>query len=145
VTGNPFLDLVALPIAFGLFGFIEPCSIGSTLIFVKAMEGKPAPVKLAQVSLFAGFRAPRRCPFPRSSCATPRSIRARASSSGRGPTWAFINWFLYHALKKRGFHERAHRLRRSLGSFSSKAGFATTTTPSRAKGTARASSLGPGC
>jgi cytochrome c-type biogenesis protein len=57
VTGNPFLDLVALPIAFGLFGFIEPCSIGSTLIFVKAMEGKPAPVKLAQVSLFAGFRA----------------------------------------------------------------------------------------
>jgi hypothetical protein len=57
VTGNPFLDLVALPIAFGLFGFIEPCSIGSTLIFVKAMEGKPAPVKLAQVSLFAGSRA----------------------------------------------------------------------------------------
>jgi cytochrome c-type biogenesis protein len=57
VTGNAFLDLVALPLAFGLLGFIEPCSIGSTLIFIKTMEGKPAGVKLVQVSLFAGFRA----------------------------------------------------------------------------------------
>jgi cytochrome c-type biogenesis protein len=57
VTGNPFLDLAVLPVAFGLFGFIEPCSIGSTLIFVKVMESKPAAVKLAQVALFAGFRA----------------------------------------------------------------------------------------
>lgn len=57
MTGNPLLDLVVLPIAFGLFGFIEPCSIGSTLIFVKVMEGKPASVKIAQVALFAVFRA----------------------------------------------------------------------------------------
>jgi cytochrome c-type biogenesis protein len=57
VTGNAFLDLVALPVAFGLVGFIEPCSIGSTLIFIKAMEGKPPAVKLTQMSLFAGFRA----------------------------------------------------------------------------------------
>src|SRR6267378_179070 len=57
MTGNPFLDLVALPIAFGLFGFIEPCSIGSSLIFLKAMEGNSAPVMLAQVSLFALCRA----------------------------------------------------------------------------------------
>lgn len=57
MTGNPFLDLVALPVGFGLFGFIEPCSLGSTLIFVKAMEGKSAQVKIAQVSLFAGVRA----------------------------------------------------------------------------------------
>ena len=57
MTGNPFLDLVALPIGFGLFGFIEPCSIGSTLIFVKVMEGKSAAVKIAQASLFAGVRA----------------------------------------------------------------------------------------
>lgn len=57
MIGNAFLDLVALPLAFGLLGFIEPCSIGSTLIFVKAMEGKPAAVKLVQISLFAGFRA----------------------------------------------------------------------------------------
>lgn len=57
MTGNPLLDFVALPIGFGLFGFIEPCSIGSTLIFVKVMEGKSAAVKIAQVSLFAGVRA----------------------------------------------------------------------------------------
>lgn len=57
MTGNPLLDLVVLPIAFGLFGFIEPCSLGSTLIFVKVMEGKPAPVKIGQVTLFAVFRA----------------------------------------------------------------------------------------
>jgi len=57
VTGNAFLDLVALPVAFGLFGFIEPCSIGSTLIVIKAMEGRPPAVKLLQMSLFAGFRA----------------------------------------------------------------------------------------
>lgn len=57
MTGNAFLDLVALPVAFGLFGFIEPCSIGSTLVFIKTVEGKPRAVKLMQTSLFAGFRA----------------------------------------------------------------------------------------
>lgn len=57
MTGNAFLDLVALPVAFGLVGFIEPCSIGSTLIFIKAMEGKPPAAKLTQGSLFAGCRA----------------------------------------------------------------------------------------
>lgn len=57
MTGNPLLDLVVLPIAFGLFGFIEPCSIGSTLIFIKVMEGKGAAEKLAQVSAFALGRA----------------------------------------------------------------------------------------
>jgi glycogen debranching enzyme len=41
----------------------------------------------------------------------------------RGPTWAFINWFLYHALRKRGFGERAERLRRSLWQAIEKSGF----------------------
>lgn len=57
MTGNPLLDLVVLPIAFGLVGFIEPCSIGSTLIFIKVMEGKSAAQKLAQVATFALGRA----------------------------------------------------------------------------------------
>jgi len=57
VTGNALLDWFGLPIAFGLLGFIEPCSIGATLIFVKAMEGKPAAARLAQASLFAASRA----------------------------------------------------------------------------------------
>ncbi len=57
MTGNPLLDLAVLPIAFGLFGFIEPCSIGSTLIFLKVMEGKSAAERFAQVSAFALGRA----------------------------------------------------------------------------------------
>lgn len=57
MTGNPLLDLVALPVAFGLFGFIEPCSIGATLIFIKVLEGKSAAEKLAQVTAFALGRA----------------------------------------------------------------------------------------
>lgn len=53
MTGNPLLDLVALPVAFGLFGFIEPCSIGATLIFIKVLEGKSAAEKVVQVATFA--------------------------------------------------------------------------------------------
>jgi hypothetical protein len=41
----------------------------------------------------------------------------------RGPAWACINWFLYHALKRRGFDERAERLRRSLWTAIEKSGF----------------------
>ena len=52
MTGNPLLDLVVLPIAFGLFGFIEPCSLGSTLIFIKVIEGRGAASRIAQVSAF---------------------------------------------------------------------------------------------
>lgn len=57
MTGNPLLDLIVLPVAFGLLGFIEPCSIGSTLIFIKVVERKPAAQKLAQISIFALARA----------------------------------------------------------------------------------------
>lgn len=46
-----------LPIGLGLVGFIEPCSIGSTLVFIKVMEGRPAAVKLWQVGVFTATRA----------------------------------------------------------------------------------------
>ena len=46
-----------LPIGLGLFGFVEPCSIGTTLVFLKLMEGKAAAVKLGQVATFAASRA----------------------------------------------------------------------------------------
>jgi len=48
---------ILLPIGLGLFGFIEPCSIGSTLVFIKVMEGKSAAVKLRQVGAFTVTRA----------------------------------------------------------------------------------------
>ncbi|MGH8622767.1 MAG: hypothetical protein ACRET3_11555 [Burkholderiales bacterium] len=48
---------ILLPIALGLFGFIEPCSIGSTLVFIKVMEGRSLAVKLWQVGVFTATRA----------------------------------------------------------------------------------------
>jgi cytochrome c-type biogenesis protein len=41
----------------GLLGFVEPCSLGSTLIVVKHLEGKSPVSKLAQVGIFASTRA----------------------------------------------------------------------------------------
>lgn len=46
-----------LPVGLGLLGFVEPCSIGSTLVFIKVMEGKPPGVKLWQVGVFTATRA----------------------------------------------------------------------------------------
>jgi len=48
---------ILLPIGLGFIGFIEPCSIGSTLVFIKVMEGKSAAVKLWQVGAFTVTRA----------------------------------------------------------------------------------------
>jgi cytochrome c-type biogenesis protein len=57
MTGLPPTTLVLLPVGLGLLGFVEPCSIGSTLVFVKFLEGKDAPRKLSQVGIFAATRA----------------------------------------------------------------------------------------
>ncbi len=56
MTEVTLTSLVLLPVGLGLLGFIEPCSIGSTLIVVKHLEGKSAARKLAQVGVFAGTR-----------------------------------------------------------------------------------------
>lgn len=52
MSGAEIASFVLLPIGLGLFGFIEPCSLGGTLIFIKALEGKSAAVKIAQVAVF---------------------------------------------------------------------------------------------
>ena len=41
----------------------------------------------------------------------------------RGPTWAFINWFLYRSLNARGMTEQAQALRRSLWGLVERSGF----------------------
>jgi cytochrome c-type biogenesis protein len=51
------MNLVVLPIAFGLIGFVEPCSIGTTLVLIKFLAGKDARTKVAQVTTFAATRA----------------------------------------------------------------------------------------
>ena len=50
-------QVVALPIFFGLVGFVEPCSIGSALLVVKQIEGRPTRAKIAQTVTFAATRA----------------------------------------------------------------------------------------
>lgn len=57
MTDLGVVNLAVLPLALGLLGFLEPCSIGSTLVFIKHLEGKDAAVKLAQVGVFAVTRA----------------------------------------------------------------------------------------
>ncbi|MGH8680937.1 MAG: cytochrome c biogenesis protein CcdA [Burkholderiales bacterium] len=57
MSGAELAATFLLPIGLGLFGFVEPCSIGSTLVFIKLIEGKPAAVKVGQVVTFALTRA----------------------------------------------------------------------------------------
>ncbi|MBN9560546.1 MAG: hypothetical protein J0H14_07430 [Alphaproteobacteria bacterium] len=55
--GVTLASLVLLPVGLGLLGFVEPCSIGSTLLVIKHLEGRGAASKLAQVGIFATTRA----------------------------------------------------------------------------------------
>ena len=50
-------SIVLLPFGLGLLGFVEPCTVGSSLIVVKHIEGRSAAGKLAEVGLFAATRA----------------------------------------------------------------------------------------
>jgi cytochrome c-type biogenesis protein len=56
VTALGGIGFVALPIGLGLFGFVEPCTIGSSLLFIKHIEGRDPGGKLAEVGLFAVTR-----------------------------------------------------------------------------------------
>lgn len=49
--------LFLLPAGLGLFGFVEPCSVGSSLLFVKYLEGEGAREKIRQTALFSLTRA----------------------------------------------------------------------------------------
>ncbi len=49
--------LLALAIGLGLLGFIEPCTIGSHLVFVQYLQGKGRREQIAQTALFALTRA----------------------------------------------------------------------------------------
>ena len=50
-------QLVILPIGLGLVGFVEPCSIGSSLVLIKVIEGQSTVARITQVSVFALTRA----------------------------------------------------------------------------------------
>ncbi|HEX2199962.1 MAG TPA: hypothetical protein VHG88_15270, partial [Burkholderiales bacterium] len=67
------------------------------------------------------FAAP--LPMPSVAMREPAFFGGQTPFIWRGPTWAPTNWFLYHALKKRGFDSHAERLRRSLSALVEKSGF----------------------
>lgn len=46
-----------LPLGLGLLGFIEPCTVGSSLLFVKYLEGKEAAAKVRATVVFTLARA----------------------------------------------------------------------------------------
>jgi cytochrome c-type biogenesis protein len=50
-------SFVLVPLGLGLIGFIEPCSIGASLLFLKSVEGNPPAVKIAQATVFTLTRA----------------------------------------------------------------------------------------
>ena len=50
-------QLLLIPVALGLLGFVEPCSIGSTVLFIKYLEGKGASEKVLQTGVFTLTRA----------------------------------------------------------------------------------------
>ncbi|HZA66240.1 MAG TPA: cytochrome c biogenesis protein CcdA [Geminicoccaceae bacterium] len=51
------VSLLILPVGLGLLGFVEPCSIGSSLLFIKYVEGKDAFTKVVQAIVFTLTRA----------------------------------------------------------------------------------------
>jgi glycogen debranching enzyme len=68
-----------------------------------------------------GFRAA--FPLPSVERGDP-AFRAEPSQLiWRGPTWAYMDWFLFHALRKRGFAGQAAALRRSLAALVQQSGF----------------------
>jgi glycogen debranching enzyme len=67
------------------------------------------------------FRAP--LPLPSVALNDPSFCPGETPFIWRGPMWAMINWFLYHALKKRGYDEHADCLRSALHSAVERSGF----------------------
>ncbi len=49
--------LIAVPLGLGLLGFVEPCTVGSSLLFVKYLEGKDRAARLVETTAFTLTRA----------------------------------------------------------------------------------------
>ena len=54
---DPVWSLFLVPLGLGLLGFLEPCSIGASLLFLKSVEGNSPQLKLLQVGVFTLTRA----------------------------------------------------------------------------------------
>lgn len=56
-TDPGLLNLVSVALALGLLGFIEPCSVGSSLLFVKYLEDRDRAAKVRTTLAFAATRS----------------------------------------------------------------------------------------
>ena len=56
MNGAEWWTLFVLPLGLGLFGFIEPCSLGATLLFVKYLEGRGRGAMFGETLLFMFVR-----------------------------------------------------------------------------------------
>ena len=52
-----FVNMALLSIGLGLFGFVEPCTVGSSVLFIKYIEGRDRAAKIFQASIFMITRA----------------------------------------------------------------------------------------
>ena len=57
MTPNFAVTTILLPAGLGLFGFVEPCTLGTTLVFVGFLEGKDARRKFVETIGFTLSRA----------------------------------------------------------------------------------------
>lgn len=51
------INLVLIPVGLGLLGFVEPCSVGSSLLFINFLEGRPQATRVSQAAIFTTTRA----------------------------------------------------------------------------------------
>jgi cytochrome c-type biogenesis protein len=55
--GESLFGLIVLPVGLGLLGFVEPCSVGTSLLFLHYLEGRPPAVQVSQTLIFTVTRA----------------------------------------------------------------------------------------
>ena len=97
----------------------------STIFFPLALEEVPdsvvRDVMAAHWDREDGFRAP--WGLPTVEIRDPSFYAGQTPFLWRGPTWSFVNWFMYRALKARGFAQQADSLRDSLSGLVERSGF----------------------
>ena len=57
MSGEAWFELALLPLGLGLLGFIEPCSIGTSLLFLQYLEGRPVRSRVLETLTFTATRA----------------------------------------------------------------------------------------
>ena len=54
---DELFSLLVLPIGLGLLGFVEPCSVGTSLLFLNYLEGRSPATRISQTLVFTLTRA----------------------------------------------------------------------------------------